>query len=164
MRTVYILLTGFCIFSFACSKSSGKAQLDKKEPDVTVSKPSSLTDKSKEYHTMLIGTWRLVKQLSDMGPVSWPSSYRRTLSFDSTFFYTDSTLYNPENVKIVTYTYKIEVKEPTGPGYNPYIFLNTNNQGAMPKMGVFTGVAHDTLSIFNGVGTEYYIRAVPQKK
>ncbi len=164
MRNVYTLLIGLYILSLGCSKSSGKAQLDKKDPDVTVSKPSSLTDKSKQYHTMLIGTWKLVKQLSDMGPVSWPSSYRRTLSFDSTFFYTDSTMYTPENVKIVTYTYKIEVKEPTGPGYNPYIFLNTDHQSAMPKLGVFTGVAHDTLSIFNGVGTEYYIRSVPLKK
>ncbi|MGJ7033520.1 hypothetical protein [Niabella hirudinis] len=163
MKNLYFLLIAVSIYSISCSKSSYKKPLNNKESESNDSNPLVLADKNKAYYDSLIGTWKLVKQVSDMGPVVFPASYRRTLTFDSTFFYTDSVQYDSENSKIATFKYNIEVKESDGPGYNPYIFLNPNNEGWSMRSGVFQGEANDTLSIFNGVGSEYYVKASSQK-
>lgn len=55
------------------------------------------------------------------------------------------------------------MKESIGLGYNPYIFLNVESQAKSVGLGIFLGTARDTLSVFNGVGTEYYVKFVTPK-
>lgn len=166
MKTVNLLLLLLIFVCFSCSKSEEAiekppAKEGPASPDDTWDNPSALSGKNKALRDALLGTWKLVKEYSDMGPVNRSSFYRRTLTFDSTLSYTDSTLYldYPASNKIVTLKYTVEIKEPTGPGYNPYIFLNPNDKIRFPGLGVFRGSQNDTLFIFNGLGSEYYTKS-----
>lgn len=141
MKTIHLLLllTLFCCVS--CSKSEERA----------------LARKNKEIRTALLGSWKLVKQHSDMGPIDWPSSYRRILTFYSNFTYTDSTLNldDPAHNKGAKRKYKVEFKDQPTQRVNYYVFLNPSE---ILPCGYFIGSQNDTLLIFNGVGGEYYIK------
>lgn len=81
MKNLCLVMIVLSIYSASCSKSSSI-----KESESPSSETSALTDKNKEYHNLLIGNWKLIKQVSDMGAVSWTAAYRRKLTFDSSFF------------------------------------------------------------------------------
>lgn len=162
MKKSHLLSLLICVLGLSCSKSSGDPVVAEQEiaPADTATPPLTVSEKNKAYYRALLGTWVLVKEISDMGPVSRATSYKRTIIFDSTFLYTDSIIYDASNKTVAKAPYKVEVKEAVVPGYNPYIFLDIDKNDRIPRTGVFRGTGNDTLAVFNGVGSEYYKKAL----